>query len=36
MTRKIFSSIILVAGIVLLASAVIILGVLYEYFGGIL
>ena len=35
MTRKIFSSIMLVAGIVLLASAVIIMGVLYEYFGGI-
>ena len=35
MTRKIFSSTMLVAGIVLLAAAVIIIGVLYEYFGGV-
>lgn len=35
MTRKIFSSIMLVAGIVLLAVTVIIIGVLYEYFGGV-
>ena len=35
MTRKIFSSTMLVAGIVLLAAVVIIIGVLYEYFGGV-
>ena len=35
MTRKIFSSTMLVAGIVLLAAAAIIIGVLYEYFGGV-
>ncbi len=33
MTKKIFKSIILVAGIVLVASIVIIMGVLYQYFG---
>ena len=35
MTRRIFSSAMLVAGAVLLAAAVIIIGVLYEYFGGV-
>ncbi len=35
MTRKIFASTVLVAGIVLVAAAVIIIGVLYEYFGGV-
>ena len=35
MTGKIFRSILIVAGIVLLASAVITMGVLYEYFGGV-
>ncbi len=35
MTRRIFSSIMLVAGVVLLAAAVIIIGVLYEYFGAV-
>ena len=33
MTKKIFKSIVLVAGVVLLASIVIIMGVLYQYFG---
>lgn len=32
MTKKIFNSVITVAGIVLLASAVIIMGCLYNYF----
>ena len=35
MTWKIFRSILLVAGSVLLASLLVILGVLYEYFGGV-
>lgn len=35
MTKKIFKSIILVAGVVLLASFTIIMGCLYEYFGNI-
>lgn len=33
MTKKIFKSIVLVAGVVLVASIVIIMGVLYQYFG---
>ena len=35
MTWKIFRSILLVAGSVLLASLLVILGVLYDYFGGV-
>ena len=35
MTKKIFRSIVLIAGAVLLASLVIIMGCLYEYFGGV-
>ena len=35
MTGKIFKSILLVAAVVLLASALIIMGVLYDYFGGL-
>ena len=35
MTKKIFHSILLVAGAVLLASLLVILGCLYEYFGSI-
>ena len=35
MTKKIFRSILLIAGAVLLASLVIIMGCLYEYFGGV-
>ena len=35
MTQKIFRSIVLIAGAVLLASLVIIMGCLYEYFGGV-
>ena len=35
MTKKIFKSIVIVAAAVLLASFVIILGCIYEYFGGI-
>ena len=35
MTKKIFRSILLVAGVVLLASLIIIMGCLYEYFGGV-
>ena len=35
MTRKIFSSAMLVAGTVLLAAAIIIIGILYEYFGAV-
>ena len=35
MTKKIFQSILLVAGCVLLASLLIILGFLYDYFGGV-
>lgn len=35
MTRKIFESIMIVAGVVLIASLVIIMGCLYRYFGGI-
>ena len=35
MTKKIFRSIVLVAGTVLLASLIIILGCLYGYFGGL-
>ena len=33
MSRKIFRSVFLVAGVVLLASIVIIMGCLYDYFG---
>ena len=33
MSRKIFRSVFLVAGVVLLASLVIIMGCLYDYFG---
>ena len=36
MTKKIFQSILLVAGCVLLASLLIIMGFLYDYFGGCL
>ena len=36
MTKKIFQSILLVAGCVLLASLLIIMGFLYDYFGGVL
>ena len=35
MTKKIFQSILLVAGAVLLASLLIIMGFLYSYFGGV-
>ena len=35
MTKKIFQSILLVAGCVLLASLLIIMGFLYDYFGGV-
>ena len=35
MTKKIFQSILLVASLVLLASVVIIMGCLYDYFGGV-
>ena len=35
MSRKIFRSVFLVAGVVLLASIVIIMGCLYDYFGGV-
>ena len=35
MTKKIFQSILLVAGAVLLASLLIIMGFLYDYFGGV-
>ncbi|MFR6335445.1 MAG: hypothetical protein ACLUMN_04765 [Oscillospiraceae bacterium] len=35
MTKKIFQSIFLVAGAVLLASLLIIMGFLYSYFGGV-
>ena len=35
MTKKIFQSILLVAGCVLLASLLIIMGLLYDYFGGV-
>ena len=35
MTRKIFRSIVLVAGTVLLASLLLILGYLYDFFGGV-
>ncbi len=35
MTKRIFRSILLVAGAVLLASIVLIMGVLYGYFGGV-
>ena len=35
MTKKIFQSILLVAGCVLLASLLIIVGFLYDYFGGV-
>ena len=35
MTKKIFKSILIVAGTVLLASIVIIMGCLYEYFSNI-
>ncbi len=35
MTKKIFQSILLVASLVLVASAVIIMGCLYDYFGGV-
>ena len=35
MTKKIFHSILLVAGTVLLASLLVIMGCLYEYFGSV-
>lgn len=35
MTKKIFHSILLVAGAVLLASLLVIMGCLYEYFGSV-
>lgn len=35
MTKKIFKSIILVAGTILMASMIIIMGCLYDYFEGV-